>query len=301
MACRSRHVSHSLAERVAALKLFPGYLKADYSTAGQGVWHVTNFAEQDRAAQALETQGLLDGTHEVVVQEEAPGVLCQAQAVFAQGHLLALHCTQTRGVSVGGGHAARMGVDHPQVREHLVTLGQALGWHGPLALDYLFDETSGQLSYIEANPRLVEPMNAVLSGVNLADLTVQVALGVAGSTDKIARGAAGKRSHSLMALLLGSADHGGSRRDLLRAIAQAMAGRGIFAESTEDLTPFCTDPLSTIPFAVVAWRCRCARARRIASPPAPSMPIVYTRPLSRPFSPSICQKGVNDERRTDTP
>ena len=252
---------------VAALKRFPGYLKADYSTAGQGVWHVTNFAEQDRAAQALETQGLLDGTHEVVVQEEAPGVLCQAQAVFAQGHLLALHCTQTRGVSVGGGHAARMGVDHPQVREHLVTLGQALGWHGPLALDYLFDETSGQLSYIEANPRLVAPMNAVLSGANLADLTVQVALGAAGSADKITSGAPGKRSHSLIALLLGSADHGGSRRDLLRAIAQAMAGRGIFAESTEDLTPFRTDPLSAIPFAVVAGQLllRPRSAQRIAT------------------------------------
>src|SRR5438094_105620 len=83
---------------------------------------------------ALVQMGLLDGTREIVVQEEVPGALCQAQAVFAHGHLLAVHCTQTRGVSVGGGHAARMGVDHPQVREHLVALGQSLEWHGPLAL-----------------------------------------------------------------------------------------------------------------------------------------------------------------------
>lgn len=40
---------------------------------------------------------------------------------------------------------------------------------GPLALDYLFNEASGRPTYLEANPRLVEPMNATLSGVNLAD------------------------------------------------------------------------------------------------------------------------------------
>jgi biotin carboxylase len=74
-----------------------------------------------------------------------------------------------------------MGVDHPPVRDHLVILGQALEWHGPLALDYLFDEATGNPTYIECNPRLVEPMNATLSGVNLADLTVRVALGQEGA------------------------------------------------------------------------------------------------------------------------
>ena len=61
--------------------------------------------------------------------------------------------------------------------------GQALQWHGPLTLDYLFDQETGRPTYIEANPRLVEPMNATLSGVNLADLTVRVALGEMGVSD----------------------------------------------------------------------------------------------------------------------
>jgi hypothetical protein len=135
------HIVRSRTE-LEAMGRFPCYLKTDYSTAGQGVWRLTSRVERDRAALALEQQSLLDGTHEIVVQEEASGALCQAQAVFAQGQLLAVHCTQTRGVSVGGGHAARMGGDHPKVREHLAVLGRALGWHGPLALDYLFDEAS---------------------------------------------------------------------------------------------------------------------------------------------------------------
>jgi len=239
-------------DELKALDRFPCYIKTDYSTAGQGVWRVTGIVERDRIATALEQRGQLDGTREVIVQEEAPGALCQAQAVFAHGHLLAVHCTQTRGVSVGGGHSARTGVDHPLVREHLVTLGQALTWHGPLALDYLVDEATGRPTYIEANPRLVEPMNATLSGVNLADLTVRVALGEVGAPGDPRCGHSGIHSHSLLAILLGIADHGGSRRELLRTIIQDMRGRGIFAGSREDLTPLRVDPPSFIPLGVVS-------------------------------------------------
>ncbi len=237
---------------LAILDRFPCYLKTAYSTAGQGVWRITNRVERDRVAHVLEQRGLLDGTRAIVVQEEATGALCQAQAVFAHGHLLAMHCTQTRGVSVGGGHSARTGVDHPQVREHLVTLGRALAWHSPLALDYLFEEATGHPTYIEANPRLVEPMNATLSGVNLAELTVRVALGEMSASGDTQCGLPGIRSHSLMAILLGIADRGGSQREVLRTIGEDIRGRGIFAESREDLTPVRLDPPSLIPLAVVS-------------------------------------------------
>jgi hypothetical protein len=233
------------------LDWFPCYIKTAYSTAGQGVWRVTNREEHDLVALALEQRGLLGGTHEIVMQEEATGALCQAQAVFVHGHLLAVHCTRTRGVSVGGGHSARTGVDHPQVREHLVLLGRALQWHGPLALDYLFEEATGHPTYIEANPRLVEPTNATLSGVNLADLTVRVALGEMGASGDAQCGLPGRHSHSLLAILLGIADHGGSRWDVLHTIAQDVRGRGNFAESQEDLTPLRMDPPSFLPLAVV--------------------------------------------------
>ena len=249
----STHIVRSRAD-LEALDHFPSYLKTDYSTAGQGIWRVTDKVERDLVATALEQQGLLGGTREIVVQEEATGLLCQAQAVFAHGHLLAMHCTRTRGVSVGGGHSARRGVDHPQVQGHLVILGRALEWHGPLALDYLFDEASGHPCYIEANPRLVEPMNATLSGVNLADLTVRVALGEMGASGDTQCGRPGSRSHSLMAILLGIADHGGSRQEVLRTIVEDMRGRGIFAESREDLTPVRMDPPSLIPLGVVTGR-----------------------------------------------
>jgi predicted ATP-grasp superfamily ATP-dependent carboligase len=245
------HIAGSRSD-LGQLDRYPYYLKTDYSTAGQGVWRITNRDQRDCVATDLERRGLLGGTCEVVVQQEAAGSLCQAQAVFAHGCLIAAHCTQTRGVSVGGGHAARTSVDHPEVRDHLITLGRALEWHGPLALDYLFDPSSGHPTYIEANPRLVEPMNAALSGVNLADLTVRVALGGALAPAQIGPARSGLRTHSLLAILLGTSAQGGSRRDVLRTMSEAAQHRGIFAASREDLTPIRLDPPSLIPLGVVA-------------------------------------------------
>jgi hypothetical protein len=57
-----------------------------------------------------------------------------------------------------------------------------------------------------------------------------------------------------LALLLGVADRGGSRREVLRTIGAASRGRGIFAESREDLTPVRIDPPSLIPLAAVTGR-----------------------------------------------
>jgi len=70
-----------------------------------------------------------------------------------------------------------MGVDRPVVRQHFEKIGQALAWHGSLSIDYFWDERTGQPSYIDANPRITEPMNAVVNGINLADLQVQLSLG----------------------------------------------------------------------------------------------------------------------------
>lgn len=259
-------IIHTRAE-LDALDHFPFYLKTDFSTAGQGVWRVTNRRELDQTALTLGEHGLLNGARPIIVQQEASGMLCQAQAVFAHGHLLAVHCTRTRGVSVGGGHAARTGVDHPAVREHLITLGHVLQWHGPLSLDYFFDETTLTPSYIECNPRLVEPMNATLSGVNLADLTVRVALGELEVPIPPQHGTPGIRSHSLLALLLGLADHGASRWKLVQTIAESLQGRGTFANSQEDLTPVQLDPPSLIPLTVVAGQLLLhpRRAHRIAT------------------------------------
>jgi hypothetical protein len=198
----------------------------------------------------LQATGYFDRRDEVVIQDAASGVQCQAQAVFEHGSLIAIHCTSQRSVGPGGSQSARLGVDHPGVRTDLARLGRHLSWHGALAVDYFFQPTTQQPLYFEANPRLVEPMNAVLSGINLADILVRLSLGESFKDAGIKAGIPGVRSHSLLATLLGLAASS-SRTRIAREVLRALSGRGVYAGSREDLTPIGSDPWSLVPLSVV--------------------------------------------------
>ncbi len=229
---------------------FPFYLKTNFGTAGQGVWRIEDATQRDQViAKMLSEDGATE--KQLLIQKPADGRLCQVQAIFNRGQLWASHCTQTRGASIGGGHAARMSVHHPVVFRHVGVLGHELGWHGPISLDYIYDESAAQPYYLEANPRLVEPMNAYLSGIDFPELVIRAALGTGRPMEQPLLGKPGVRSHSLMANQLGLASDGASRRDLIRTIIQAIKNQGIFEDSQEDLMPFALDPASTVPFLVV--------------------------------------------------
>ena len=110
---------------------------------------------------------------------------------------------------MGGSAAARLSVDHPAARDIRV-LGEALGWHGGLPLDYLHQNGSPQ--YIECNPRTVEPAHAAASGVNLPELQTRLTAG--DELPPLQVGRAGVRTHGAIALLLGSANRGQRRLSL---------------------------------------------------------------------------------------
>ena len=245
---------------------FPYYVKAPYSTAGCGVWRIDNVEDRSQAISTLEKQGLLTGRTDIVVQDVAIGVLCQAQAVFEQGRLVAVHCTSQQAEGIGGSQSARLSVDHPVVRQHLAMLGRHLDWHGPLTLDYLFDPATEEPAYIEANPRLVEPMNAVMSGVNIAEVLIRLSLGESFGQEPVKIGRFGVRSHSLLATLLGLADRGESRLRLVNEAFSAILKHGAYKDSLEDLTPITTDWQSLIPMAFVGLQLleSPARAKQIA-------------------------------------
>ena len=245
---------------------FPYYVKAPYSTAGCGVCRINNAGDRFDAISNLEKQGLLDGRTDIVVQDVAIGLLSQAQAVFEHGRLIAVHCTSQQAEGIGGSQSARLSVDHPVVRDHAAILGRHLGWHGALALDYLFDPSNGEPAYIEANPRLVEPMNAVISGINLAEILIRLSLGESFATVPAKTGRFGVRSHSLLATLLGIAHRGGSRVRLASETFSAILNSGAYKDSHEDLTPITTDWQSFIPLAFIGLQLLVspARAKHIA-------------------------------------
>lgn len=97
------------------------------------------------------------------------------------------------------------------------------------------------------------PGNAAASGVNIPELQVRLTLGqeLPGSA---CVGRPGVRTHGTIALLLGSASRGGSRRSLLGNIRDAVVRRGLYADSIEQLTPVLRDPPSLAPAGFVAAR-----------------------------------------------
>jgi hypothetical protein len=177
------------------------------------------------------------------------------QCVFQHGRLIGGHCYQARAQGVGGSARARISVSHPVVLEHMARLGAHLNWHGALTLDYMYDAASGVPRYIDANPRLGETLNATMSGVNLADLLVQVSLGH--TVEPVPPSRPGVKTHSTMMSLMAAAEAGKGRHDLLAELEDALTGRGLYAGSQDEITQARSDPLSLIPAAVVCLRLLC--------------------------------------------
>jgi hypothetical protein len=231
---------------------FPYWLKTAFSTAGRGVRLVKD--QQSRAD--AERELLEQSAGPVMAQEPASGQYGQVQGLFDRGRLVAAHTSVQTGTGIGPSAAARLSVDHPIPRRDIAALGEALAWHGGLTLDYLHQQ--GEPSYIECNPRTVEPGNAAASGVNLPDLQVRLTLGEQ-FTPSTKTGRAGVRTHGTIALLLGAAAYDRTRRAVIAELVRAVARRGCYHASAEQLTPLLRDPPSVAAFAFVT-------AQALASP-----------------------------------
>jgi len=256
-------VCRAPAELLAWLS-YPCFVKTAWGTATTGVVHVSSRADLVRCAARLDAAGAFaDG---VVVQAPASGALERTQAVFCRGELVAVHGYRQLEQGVGGGDVRKRSVSRPEVRAHVERLGHALAWHGALSLDYFWDDATATPRYFDANPRLVEPMNGVRSGVNLADVLVRVSLGDA--PHGVALGRPGVRTHlGIMALLATARDTSSRCAVALRAL-DCVLRRGTCAGSVEEVTPVLDDAPSAVAFAYVlgsllasprSWNRRAAR------------------------------------------
>ena len=236
-------------EQAAILFNTPFYIKTSYGTASTGVWHVEQMKVLPEVKMQLARQRLLDGQTEFLIQAAAPGDFEQSHAIFDHGHLLALHCTRRLLEGAGGGAIVKIGVNRPVIRQHFEKIGQYLAWHGSLSIDYFWDEQTGQPSYIDANPRITEPMNAVVNGINLADLQVQLSLGR--EISPIPPVQTALKSHNALQAMLGAAGRRHSRLDVLREMYRVAFKKGVYKDSQEGMTPVLQDIPSILPLAVV--------------------------------------------------
>ena len=130
------------------------------------------------------------------------------------------------------------------------TIGEQLGWHGALSVDYIWRDDSDTPLLIDCNPRLVEPMSGWLAGIDLVGLLLEVSQGNAPAVAGQSRD--GVRTHLAMQALLGCAARGGRRRDIVREGWRVVAGRGPYAGSKEELTPLRFDWMGVVPVAMTA-------------------------------------------------
>jgi predicted ATP-grasp superfamily ATP-dependent carboligase len=232
---------------------FPSVVKTSVGTASRGIWFVRNAIELDRVLQDLSAQGLsASGTFagEMLLQDLIPGTTGKAQAVFRNGRLLGFHGYRQVAAGAGGGEAIKQSESRSDVRIYLARIGERLGWHGALSVDYILADAATPL-LIDCNPRLVEPMSAYLAGVDLVGLLLAVSLGQ--TPEPAADSRDGVRTHLAMQALLGCASRGGGRREILRVCWQLATGGGVYADSTEELTPLRLDWLGIVPLAAIMF------------------------------------------------
>jgi len=191
----------------------------------------------------------LEGDREFVVQEPAEGILERVQAVFDRGRLVAIHGYRQISEGLGGGDIAKLSVIRSNVRDYVNRLGDELQWHGALPLDYILQRENQTPLFIDANPRLVESMNAVFSGVNLADILVRVSTGEpVAAIDPSGREL---QTHMLLMALLSKAAGRPRRLDVIAELMRAIAGRGPYARSREELLPVRIDFKCLFPLGYV--------------------------------------------------
>jgi predicted ATP-grasp superfamily ATP-dependent carboligase len=231
---------------------FPSVVKTSVGTASRGIWFLRNADDLEAVMRDLRAQGVGANqtfADEVLVQDFVSGIIGKAQAVFCRGQLLGFHGYRQIVAGAGGGEAIKQSESRADVRGHVAAIGEHLGWHGALSVDYVLADVATPL-LIDCNPRLVEPMSAYLAGVDLVGLLLAVSQGE--TPDATRRSRDGVRTHLAMQVLLGCALRGGCRKDIARECWLLAARTGAYADSTEELTPLRLDWISMVPLAMMA-------------------------------------------------
>ncbi len=238
------------AKEFAQDRAYPFFVKAAFGTASVGVWQVQDKHRRDALLQRFTQDGTFRGG--LLVQAAVAGTLERTQAVFDHGRLVACHIYRQIIEGPGGGDVLKQSVVDAEVRAIVAKIGQALHWHGALSFDYIRDGKSGIPYFIDANPRLVEPMNAWLAGVDLPGALLQVSLGAAAPAQ--ANGRAGVVTRLGLMGLLDAARRRKRRRDVLKEIVLLATSSGRYRGTTEELVPLRTDPWCLVPLAFVVSR-----------------------------------------------
>ena len=237
-------------DELASHDQFPCYVKANYSTAGDGVRRVENHAQMLQMAGDFERRGWLNGSNEVVVQGVAKGIESISYAVFQHGRLVGYNGAEFDWPGMRGWALCGTSKIHAQVIDHLRQIGEKLNWHGALFLDYFYDPATQTPLYIECNPRIGGACQAMTAGVNLAQQLVKISAGE--KVEPLPLGQEGVRFHQGFLMMLTLALEGANRRQLLAELVRRHLGKGVYANSQDTLTRPYEDLRSLVPSLAIS-------------------------------------------------
>lgn len=222
---------------LAAWQDFPVYLKTPIGTATAGVRRVDSAHDLANLPPSWPAAADHGG---LLAQQPIDGRLAMVQSVFDHGKMVACHANARLHEGARGGASHKRSLDLPAVRDHMALLGTRLSWHGALSADAILSP-DGPL-FIDINPRLVEPVNALRSGVDLVGALLDIARHR--PTAPQPPGRSGIDTHQLLVAILGAAGRRGKRGDVIAELTAALRRRGNYRNSVEELTPFRRDPRS---------------------------------------------------------
>ena len=238
-------------EDLASWDRFPAYVKTPIGTTTTGVHHVDNRDGLQGLLAAIDPDAFADGG--LLAQNVADGPLVMVQSVFDNGRLVAFHANLRISEGVRGGASHKRSINSPDTRRVLEELGAGLDWNGALSADVILTDAGPSL--IDINPRLVEPMNAHHSGVDLVGALIDVAAHTEPAT--VPDGQAGINTHQLLIAIAGAAQKGKGRRGIANELWSSATHRDDYRNSIEELTPL--NPLlgrvdwrAALPVAAVA-------------------------------------------------
>lgn len=231
------------------VKLLPCFVKMPIGTASRGVLSAKTTEDLVRIAQDYDSYGCFQDGGQILVQRAVAGPLLMIQSVFSHGKLLSWHSCLRAREGPSGGATNKISLPIPLVKEDLIKLGAFLDWHGALSMDAIL--VDGLPHYIDVNPRIVEPTNALYSGVDLVESMLQISM--PDSTSHFSQQAhnsiipqsdsqADIRTHQLLLGIFKAIELG--RISLLLEVLKAVRGLDEYANSREELTPIRDDPFS---------------------------------------------------------
>lgn len=213
--------------------LLPAYVKTPIGTASTGVRRAGTPSELASIVADYVAQGYFENGGKLLVQKEIQGSLIMVCGVFDYGRLKAWHaCVRVR-EGIAGGASKKVSLPLPILGEDLQALGDLLNWHGALSLEALLED--GRPLYVDVNPRIVEPTNGLLAGVDLVEELLDVSLGKEVESRPPKHGIEGVETHQLILAMMKATEEG--RVMLLVEVFKALMGLDQYRGSVEELTP----------------------------------------------------------------